>query len=126
VDKLATIGQHEVSADAVVLVSPVRSALMLASTTAKLQQSFGLSLEQHAFMFWASSYAFRHDDLSEPGHDYNIHVLEYWSRAQPGSPLHFGLAAVSHAVLKSVTGRGCNGLWLRMCFELIKSSSVVS
>lgn len=49
-------------------------------------------------MYWIAGHVFRPDDLSEPGHEYNVHVLEHWVRAKPGSSLHLALTALSHAV----------------------------
>ncbi|KAK6431510.1 hypothetical protein LTR95_012326, partial [Oleoguttula sp. CCFEE 5521] len=80
-------------------VSDVTTALAVVDPIAASspRSALGLSLEEHAFLHWTAQCVFRHDDLSEPGHEYNVHVLQHWIEAKPGSSLHFALSALSLA-----------------------------
>jgi len=67
------------------------------TTLPEPQAALSIPLEEHAFLFYASNFVFRPDDLPEAGHEYSTHVLFHWIRARPGSPLHHALSAFSQA-----------------------------
>jgi hypothetical protein len=55
-------------------------------------------VDVQAFHYWLENFMFRLEDLPDIGHEYNAYVIFHWARARPGSGLHLGLFAYSHAV----------------------------
>jgi hypothetical protein len=56
------------------------------------------ALDVQAFHYWLENFMFRLEDLPDIGHEYSAYVVFHWARARPGSGLHLGLFAYSHAV----------------------------
>lgn len=57
-----------------------------------------IPIDALAFAFYVRNFVFQPNDLPDFGLDYTAFVLQQWALTQPGSGLHFGIQAVSHAL----------------------------
>lgn len=63
-----------------------------------------LSLDDHAFQYWAQTNVSQADTLHEAAHEWHTHVIPYWSKAKPGSCLHLAVSTLSRAVFGRARG----------------------
>ncbi|KAM0720496.1 hypothetical protein Q7P37_004632 [Cladosporium fusiforme] len=68
------------------------------------QPSISISLDDQAFHYWAQAYVPRADELQEAAHEWNTHVVRYWTKASPGSCLHLAVSTLSRAVFGRARG----------------------
>lgn len=61
------------------------------------QLAITLPVAEHALQYWASSYLSRAEDLLEAAHEWQAHVIPYWTTAKPGSCLHLAVSTLSQA-----------------------------
>ena len=63
-----------------------------------------LSLDDHAFQYWAQTNITQADTLHEAAHEWHTHVIPYWTIAKPGSCLHLAVSTLSRAVFGRARG----------------------
>jgi hypothetical protein len=63
-----------------------------------------LSLDDHAFQYWAQTNVTQADTLHEAAHEWHTHVIPYWMKAKPGSCLHLAVSTLSRAVFGRAQG----------------------
>jgi hypothetical protein len=57
-----------------------------------------LTLDEHAFQYWAQTNVSQADTLHEAAHEWHTYVIPYWKQAKPGSCLHLAVSTLSRAV----------------------------
>jgi hypothetical protein len=57
-----------------------------------------LSLDDHAFQYWAMTNVSQADTLHEAAHEWHTHVIPYWAKAKPGLCLQLAILTLSRAV----------------------------
>jgi hypothetical protein len=62
------------------------------------QAALTLSLDDHAFQYWAQTNVSQADTLHEAAHEWHTYVIPYWNKAKPGSCLHLAVSTLSRAV----------------------------
>lgn len=82
-------------------VAKTGSPTAIVTTTVQLpkpEPALTLSLDDHAFQYWAQTNITRADTLHEAAHEWHTHVIPYWMKAKPGSCLHLAASTLSRAV----------------------------
>lgn len=77
---------------------------VIRTATSSLPSSLSISLDDHAFHYWAQTYIPDADELHEAAHEWNSHVINHWMRAEPGSCLHLAVSTLSRAVFGKARG----------------------
>ena len=63
-----------------------------------------LSLDDHAFQYWAQTNVTQAGTLHEAAHEWHTHVIPYWIKAKPGSCLYLAVSTLSRAVFGRARG----------------------
>ncbi|KAI9661610.1 MAG: hypothetical protein M1821_008848 [Bathelium mastoideum] len=74
------------------------NALYSIAVKRSLPPSLSITVELHAFHYWAENFTYVPDDLPDIEQEYNSYALSAWNRAKPGSTLHLAVSAYSLAV----------------------------
>lgn len=81
-----------------------RGQAVIRMTNPTPRPSMALSLDDQAFHYWAHVYVPRADELGEAAHEWNTHVLGFWTKANPGSCIHLAVSTLSRAVFGRARG----------------------
>lgn len=77
--------------------SQANKPISLDVTKQSPQLAITVPVAEHALQYWASSYLSRAEDLIEAAHEWQAHVIPYWTTAKPGSCLHLAVSTLSQA-----------------------------